>query len=84
MAAILEFLNPAIRTAAQLETALRIRPVVTIPTVRTRWEVRRRWIVGTAGLALIAVGVPALLRVVASHVPALRPLAERLPGVPQG
>lgn len=83
VAALLEFLNPAIRTAAQLEKALQIRPVVTIPTVRTRWEVRRRWIFGTAGLVLIAVGLPVLLRLASSHVPALRPLAERLPALPQ-
>ncbi|RBI85439.1 chain-length determining protein [Rhodosalinus halophilus] len=83
VAALLEFLNPAIRTAAQLEKALQIRPVVTIPTVRTRWEVRRRWIFGTAGLVLIAVGLPILLRLASSHVPALRPLAERLPALPQ-
>lgn len=82
--ALLEFLNPAIRTAAQLEKALQIRPVVTIPTVRTRWEVRRRWIAGTFGLVLIVVGVPALLRLTSQHIPALRPLAERLPALPQG
>lgn len=82
--ALLEFLNPAIRTAAQLEKSLQIRPVVTIPTVRTRWEVRRRWIAGTMGLVLIVVGVPALLRMATQHIPALRPLAERLPALPQG
>jgi uncharacterized protein involved in exopolysaccharide biosynthesis len=82
--ALLEFLNPAIRTAAQLEKALQIRPVVTIPTVRTRWEVRRRWIAGTLGLVLVALGIPALLRMAASQIPALRPLAERLPALSQG
>ncbi|MFP4570877.1 chain-length determining protein [Rhodosalinus sp.] len=82
--ALLEFLNPAIRTAAQLEKALQISPVVTIPTVRTRWEVRRRWIAGTLGLVLIALGIPALLRMASSHIPALRPLAERLPALAQG
>lgn len=82
--AILEFLNPAIRTAAQLERSLEIRPVVTIPTVRTRGERRRRWIAATAGLVLVALGVPTLLRMAAQQVPSLRPLAERLPGLPQG
>jgi uncharacterized protein involved in exopolysaccharide biosynthesis len=82
--ALLELLNPAIRTAAQLEKALQIRPVVTIPTVRTRWEMRRRWIAGTLGLVLIALGIPALLRMASSQIPALRPLAERLPALSQG
>lgn len=55
-ALMLEMLNPAIRNSAQLERALGIQTVVTIPVVNTRRERRFRkllvfgWLLGLAGL----------------------------------
>ena len=64
IALALEFLNPAIRTGEQLERRLGIRPVVTIPMVRSRRDrrkMRMAWIAGgVALLALIAAAVAAL------------------------
>lgn len=68
----LELLNPAIRSAAQLEKELEITPVVTIPVVRLRHERRRRAlrIAGTV-LAVLLV-VPLVLRLVQDRLMALR------------
>ena len=68
----LELLNPAIRSAAQLEKELEITPVVTIPVVRLRHERRRRAlrIAGTV-LAVLLV-VPLVLRLVQDRLIPLR------------
>jgi uncharacterized protein involved in exopolysaccharide biosynthesis len=68
----LELLNPAIRSAAQLEKELEITPVVTIPVVRLRHERRRRAlrIAGTV-LAVLLV-VPLVLRLVQDRLLPLR------------
>lgn len=68
----LELLNPAIRSAAQLEKELEITPVVTIPVVRLRHERRRRAlrIAGTV-LAVLLV-VPLVLRLVQDRLMPLR------------
>ena len=68
----LELLNPAIRSAAQLEKELEITPVVTIHVVRLRHERRRRAlrIAGTV-LAVLLV-VPLVLRLVQDRLIPLR------------
>lgn len=68
----LELLNPAIRSAAQLEKELEITPVVTIPVVRLRHERRNRAlrIAGTV-LAVLLV-VPLVLRLVQDRLMPLR------------
>lgn len=74
---IVELMNPAIRSAAQMERMLGVQPVVSIPTITTR---RDRTIGGLKlgakilmFLALIAAG----LRLLANRVPALAELAGR-------
>lgn len=42
LAALLEILRPAIRSTAQMQRQLGIRPVVSIPHVTTKWDRRRR------------------------------------------
>ena len=55
LALAIEFLNPAIRTAAQLERQLGVQPVVVIPVLRTVETVRRRRLLWLSGLiALLA------------------------------
>ncbi len=69
LAVLLEMLNPAIRTPAQLERQLGITPVVSIPPIRTRYDRRRSrmiWLgvlvaLGGAGYAAIRVFGAALL-----------------------
>ncbi|MEM7668400.1 MAG: lipopolysaccharide biosynthesis, partial [Pseudomonadota bacterium] len=61
IAFLLELLNPAIRTAAQLERKLDLRPVVTIPYIQTRSERRRKRAALIATLLIVGVGVPAVL-----------------------
>ena len=72
LAFLLEVFNPVIRSAAQLERALDVSPVVSIPEVATRGERRWRrsnWI----GLVLIALaGLPLVLKALAERLGALR------------
>jgi len=57
LALALEVLNPAIRTAAQLERELGIQPVIVVPHLRRRGTVRRRrWLAALLGLAAIGGG----------------------------
>ncbi|MFP4274624.1 MAG: chain-length determining protein [Paracoccaceae bacterium] len=80
---LLEAMNPAIRTAAQLERQLDIRPVVSIPTVRTRGARLRRALANLGGAVATVLGVPLLVKLGATVIPSLRPMAERLPDLPR-
>lgn len=62
LAFVLEVFNPAIRSAAQLERALGISPVVSIPAVTTPMERRRSTLIWIGGLALLFAGLPLILR----------------------
>ena len=64
LAFFIEIMNPAIRTAQQLERKLDLRPVVSIPRIRTKAEQRRHRIVLVSVLLVIGVGVPASLAVI--------------------
>lgn len=55
LALALEVLNPAIRTAAQLERELGVQPVIVVPLLRSRGAARRRRGLGVL-LALLALG----------------------------
>jgi polysaccharide biosynthesis transport protein len=58
---LLELLNRSIRRPVELSNKLGIQPFATIPYIRTRQETRwKRGVIG-AVLALIVVGIPALL-----------------------
>ena len=73
LALILEIMNPAIRNATQLERALVIQTVVSIPVVQTQREQRMRnvmilgWLLGMLAL------VPAALRVINDRWPNINP-----------
>lgn len=74
VAFLLEVFNPAIRTAAQLERALGISPVVAIPMVTTKADTRRKWM-AIGGLILAGLAaLPFVFRLVADRLPQLRAL----------
>ena len=77
VAFLFELLNPAMRTAAAMERALDLRPVATIPYIRTRRERRigRLRIVVLAAIVLI--GTPLALFMVDTYYLPLQLLAER-------
>jgi uncharacterized protein involved in exopolysaccharide biosynthesis len=57
LALLLEILNPAIRTAGQLQKELGVAPVIVVPILSSRARRRRRWIgwlVAAAGLTAAA------------------------------
>ncbi|GIX15421.1 MAG: LPS biosynthesis protein [Paracoccaceae bacterium] len=73
-----ELMNSSIRTAHALEYRTGLKPVVSIPYVRTRGE-RRRRILRWVGLALLlAVAIPALLYAVDQFYLPLDALAEKV------
>lgn len=69
---VLEMANPAIRSAAQMERALGIQPVVAIPMIETKGESRRR------GLTIVAI----VLGAIAAMVGLVRFLTTR-PDLPE-
>ena len=77
LAMALELLNPALRSTAQMESQLNIRPVVAIPYVAVPGERRRRWLIR---LAIAAAGLVGLLLAMPflRQVPAVEALAERI------
>ncbi len=54
LAFLLEILNPVIRSASQMERQLNLRPVISIPHVRTPFERRRRRVAWVAGVVALA------------------------------
>lgn len=77
LAMALELLNPALRSTAQMERQLNIRPVVAIPYVAVPGERRRRWLIriaiAAAALIVLLLAMPFL-----REVPAVEALAERI------
>lgn len=75
---LLELLNSSIRTAGDLQRRVQLRPVVTVPYIQTRAEIRRRrfWLL-LLGLVVL-VGVPAALFAVDTYYLPLEVLADRL------
>lgn len=78
LAFLVEQMRPRIRSAGQLERQLGLRPVVTLPHVRTRAERRQRlaWRSGVAALVLL--GIPAGLYAVDRHYEPLPLLMAKL------
>jgi len=83
LAYLVEALNPAIRTAAQLERQLGMRPVVSIPMVSTRRDRLRRVMANLGSVVATVLCVPLLVKLAATVIPSLRPVAERLPDLPR-
>ncbi len=68
IAFMLELLNPAIRTPAQMERTLGISPVVSIPRVTVRRERANKKIAVVGGLAALILAVPLSLRVFSEKI----------------
>lgn len=84
LAFILELSNPAIRSAAQMERALGIQPVVAIPQVVTGRDRRNR---GLSVLALILAGLAAvatMLRLSAERITVMELIERILPRLVRG
>ena len=78
LVALLELLNPALRTSSQMERSLNLRPVVSIPYVRTaRERLMRRLMIG-ATACLVLIGLPAAGWVVDRHVMPMALVAEKV------
>lgn len=73
-----ELLNPALRSARDMERRMQLRPVVSIPYIRTTRELRRRKWALRLGIFSVLVLIPGLLLLVDLHVLPLPVLIERL------
>jgi succinoglycan biosynthesis transport protein ExoP len=78
IALLLELVNPAIRTSADLQRRLQLHPVVAVPYIHTRGERRRRAIKWMIRIALVLGGLAALLWAVDQYVMPLQVLWSRL------
>lgn len=74
----LELVNPAIRTAADLQRQLDLRPMVTIPYMKTRYERRIRALKWLAKIIVALVVLGGLLWVVDQYVTPLTVLSARI------
>jgi uncharacterized protein involved in exopolysaccharide biosynthesis len=75
---LVETLSTTIRTPRDLERRLDLRPVVTIPYIRTDFEIRRRRLRTTGVVLAVLVIVPSGLYAVDQYYLPLSLLAERL------
>ncbi|QIE57637.1 hypothetical protein G5B40_20590 [Pikeienuella piscinae] len=76
--ALLELLNNTIRTSGDLQRKVNLRPVVVVPYIHTRQEIRsRRWRLALIAFAIL-VGVPATLFAIDQYYLPLSVLAEKL------
>ena len=78
LAFLIDQMRPRIRSAAQLERQLGLRPVVALPYVRTRAERRRRFARRGSVMALVLLGIPAGLWAIDQYYKPLPLLAEQL------
>lgn len=78
---VLELLNPAIRSAAQLERVLGLQPVVSIPVVEARRDRRSRQLRSVTAVGLIVALMLLLYRVVTEVLPWHGLLDRFLPSV---
>ncbi|MEM7269364.1 MAG: Wzz/FepE/Etk N-terminal domain-containing protein [Pseudomonadota bacterium] len=74
---LLELLNPAIRSAVQMERKLDLRPVSTIPYIRTAREKAVLRVKVAFIIAFFAIGAPLSLLVIDTYYLPLQLLAER-------
>lgn len=77
IAFLLEVLNPTMRTAAQMERALDLRPVATIPYIRTRKERINRAIRLGMTVLIVVIGLPASLWAIDTYYLPLQLLFDR-------
>ncbi|WP_417733769.1 Wzz/FepE/Etk N-terminal domain-containing protein [Roseovarius sp.] len=72
LALVLELMNPALRSAEQLEQELEITPVVTIPVIRLRRERRIRAAKAIAAFLFALFSLPLVLRLIHERIIPLR------------
>ncbi len=77
LALFLELMNPAIRSAAQMERKLELRPVATIPYIRTAREKSRVRIRFVSLFILVAVALPLALFAIDTYYHPIQLLAEK-------
>ncbi|WOI58421.1 GumC family protein [Palleronia sp. LCG004] len=75
---LMEILNSAIRRPQDLQNALGIDTLATIPYIQTREEVRTRRMRLAVLTALLVVGIPALLWFVDRNITSLQPVFENV------
>jgi tyrosine-protein kinase Etk/Wzc len=76
LAYAIEVMNPVIRSAAQLERALEISPVVSIPHISTPKERRGRLVAAIGAAVLLIAAIPLVLRWMGERVLPLRLLGN--------
>ena len=75
---LLEMMRPVLRSSAQMERQLDLRPVISIPYVSTAAERRRRRLAWAGGFALLVGGSYLALPLVETHVMPLEVIQERI------
>lgn len=78
LALFLELMNPAMRSAAQMERKLELRPVATIPYIRTEREKNRTRVGFVALFILIAIALPLTLFAIDTYYHPIQLLAEKM------
>jgi uncharacterized protein involved in exopolysaccharide biosynthesis len=78
LAFLLEMLFPKIRSAAQMQRQLDLRPVIEIPHIRTRGERRKRLVKSLATVLLLGVTIPGGLYAVDQKVMPLQRIGEKV------
>lgn len=78
LALLAELLNRSVRSVADLERQLNLRPIVVIPYIATESEVRRRRILLRAVLLTVVIVIPAALFLLDQYYLPLPLLAQRL------
>lgn len=78
LALFLELMNPAIRSAAQMERKLELTPVATIPYIRTAGEKSRTRIRLMSLFILIAIALPLTLFAVDTYYQPIQLVGEKL------
>ncbi|MFN3262673.1 MAG: GumC family protein [Pikeienuella sp.] len=75
---LLELMNKSIRTAADLNARVGLRPIVVVPYIHTRRERRIRLARIAAVLGVLAIGAPLLLYLIDTHYLPLELLADKV------
>ena len=78
LALAIDKMRPRVRSSAQLERQLGLRPVVSLPVVLTRQERRRLWALRGTAAAVFMLAIPAGLYAIDQYYKPLPVLAEKL------
>ncbi|GGA29044.1 GumC family protein [Neptunicoccus cionae] len=76
--ALLELLNTAVRRPTDLVNGLDITPIVTLPYMRTRGQIWRRWLIILTSALVVLVGIPAGLWYIDANIRSLQPILDAL------